>query len=64
MIEALCVTEKISCGRCEFLLYWGEAIALRLFMRFSEEKLLQRYGRVCPNCGAALTLNSVTVEVK
>jgi hypothetical protein len=45
-------------------LYWGETIALRLSMRFSEEKLLQQYGRVCPNCGAALTLNSVSVEVK
>ena len=58
------MTEKITCGRCAFLLYWGEAIALRLFMRFSEEKLLHQYGRECPNCGAALTLDTVKVEVK
>jgi ribosomal protein S27AE len=57
------MTEIVNCGKCGFLLYWGETIALRLFMRFSEEKLLQQYGGTCPNCGAPLSSDSVKVVV-
>lgn len=57
------MTETINCGNCGFLLYWGESIKDRLFMMWSEETVLQLYKNECPNCGASLSLETVTVEV-
>jgi len=60
------MTETIRCRACGFLLYFGEAISRRLYMRAipSEEAVLEQYGRACPRCGSALTLDSVHVETK
>jgi ribosomal protein S27AE len=58
------VTEKIICGKCSFLLYWGEAIAERLYMSLSEEKVLEKYGNKCPDCGSNLSMNSVRIEIR
>jgi DNA-directed RNA polymerase subunit RPC12/RpoP len=58
------LSETVRCGVCGFLLYWGEAIKDRLYMRFSEEKLLDKYGNVCPSCGSRLDVNSVKITIK
>lgn len=59
------MTEIIRCKKCGFLLYFGETINERLYMGgLSEEKVLQRYKNVCPNCGDELSLEKVEVEIK
>jgi ribosomal protein L34E len=60
------MTEKISCGKCGFLLYFGEIIKRRLYMRMrsGEEDVLRLYGNTCPKCKNKLTLKTVRVEVK
>ncbi len=58
------MTEKINCKKCQMLLYFGEEIKRRLYMRAisSEETVLGFYANKCPRCGGRLTLK--TVEVK
>jgi len=60
------MSEKISCGRCDNLLYFGEEIARRLYMRAvpSEETLLANYDNRCPRCGSELNLGTVKIEIK
>jgi ribosomal protein S27AE len=56
------MSETINCANCGFLLYWGEAIKDRLYMRFSEEKLLTKYRHVCPHCGDRVDEATVTIR--
>ena len=58
------MTEKIKCTKCGMLLYFGEEIKRRLYMRAipSEETVLGFYNNVCPRCGAKLARK--TVEIK
>ena len=60
------MTEKLSCGNCGMLLYFGEEIRRRLYMRAipSEETVLSLYGNICPRCGDPLSLETVRVETK
>lgn len=48
------------------LLYFGEEIRRRLYMRAipSEETVLGYYGHVCPRCGAPLTRESVHITIE
>ncbi|MBI4296190.1 MAG: hypothetical protein HY667_03620 [Chloroflexi bacterium] len=59
------MSEKIYCGKCNMLLYFGEEIARRLYMRAipSEDTVLGFYGNKCPRCGAELSRQSVKVEI-
>ena len=58
--------EKILCGKCSMLLYAGEEIKRRLYMRAipSEETVLGFYNNVCPRCDSKLSLKTVKVEIK
>ena len=58
--------EKIVCGKCNMLLYAGEEIKRRLYMRaiLSEESVLGLYNNVCPRCDNKLSLETVSVEIK
>ena len=58
------MTEKINCGQCGMLLYFGEEISRRLYMRAipSEKTVLGYYSDKCPRCGAALTLKTVNIK--
>jgi hypothetical protein len=58
------MSETITCANCGFLLYWVEAIKDRLYMRFSEEKLLEKYGHVCPNCDDGLDEATVAIQYR
>ena len=60
------MTEKIFCGKCNMLLYYGEEINRRLYMRAipSEETVLGFYNNACPRCGNELSLNTVKIETK
>ncbi len=60
------MTEKINCKKCRMLLYFGEEIKRRLYMRAipSEETVLGFYGNACPRCGSKLTLDTVDIETK
>jgi hypothetical protein len=60
------MSEKINCGKCDMLLYYGEEISRRLYMRAipDESAVLAAYGDKCPRCGAALSTDSVKVQVK
>jgi len=60
------MTEKIFCGDCGFLLYFGEEIKRRLYMRAipSEETVLGYYNNSCPRCKSALSLDKVKIEIK
>ncbi len=60
------MSEKISCGNCGMLLYFGEEISRRLYMRAipDEAAVLAGYENQCPRCGAALAEESVKTEVK
>jgi len=60
------MSEKIYCGKCNMLLYFGEEIKRRLYMRAipSEETVLGFYNNVCPRCGNKLSLGTVKVETK
>jgi hypothetical protein len=57
------MTEKINCARCNMLLYFGEEIDRRLYMRAipSEATVLGFYGNTCPRCGNKLTAKTVTI---
>jgi len=58
------MTEKINCSRCHMLLYFGEEIDRRLYMRAipSEATVLGFYGNTCPCCGSRLTLKTVNIK--
>lgn len=60
------MTEQIFCGKCNMLLYYGEEINRRLYMRAipSEETVLGFYKNTCPRCGNELSLNTVKIETK
>lgn len=59
------MTEEIRCGKCDFLLYFGETISDRLYIGgLNEEKILQRYNNVCPMCGNKLSMKTVKVKIK
>ena len=60
------MSETINCGKCGMLLYFGEEIKRRLYMRAipDEAAVLAAYGNACPRCGAALSDKSVKVEIK
>lgn len=60
------MSEKINCGTCGMLLYFGEQISRRLYMRAipDEAAVLAAYNYVCPRCGAALSVGSVKIEIK
>jgi hypothetical protein len=60
------MSEKINCPQCGMLLYFGEEISRRLYMRAipDEAAVLAGYGNVCPRCGAALSVDSVKIEIK
>lgn len=56
------MTERINCGKCNFVLYWGESIKDRMFMRWSEDYFLAKYGHKCPNCGTSTKEAKITYE--
>jgi ribosomal protein S27AE len=60
------MSEKIYCGRCNMLLYFGEEIKRRLYMRAipSEETVLGAYNHLCPRCGNALSQQTVNIKVE
>ena len=59
------MTEMINCGKCDFLLYYGETISERLYLGgLTEEKVLQRYNNRCPSCGNKLDMEAVKVTIK
>ncbi len=60
------MTEKIKCRKCNMLLYFGEEINRRLYMRAipSEKTVLGYYNNVCPRCGSKLTLQTVNIETE
>lgn len=60
------MSEKINCPQCGMLLYFGEEISRRLYMRAipDEAAVLAGYGSVCPRCGASLSVDSVKIEIK
>jgi RNase P subunit RPR2 len=60
------MTEMIYCGNCNMMLYFGEEIKRRLYMRAipSEETVLDYYKKTCPKCGTNLSLNTVKIEIK
>lgn len=60
------MTEKIFCAKCDSLLYFGETISHRLYMRAipNEEAFLRSYNNRCPKCGSNLSLSTVRIEVK
>ena len=60
------MTEKIFCGKCNMLLYFGEEIKRRLYMRAipSEDTVLGYYNNTCPKCGEKLSLDKVIIETK
>ena len=60
------MSEKINCGNCGNLLYFGEEIKRRLYMRAipDEKAVLEAYGDKCPRCGNALAKDSVKIEIK
>ncbi len=60
------MTETIHCSKCDMLLYFGEEIKRRLYMRAipNEETVLGLYKNTCPKCGAKLSLDSVTIKTR
>ncbi len=60
------MTETIYCSKCNMLLYYGEEIKRRLYMRAipSEETVLGFYQNKCPKCGGQLSLDTVTIKTK
>jgi phage FluMu protein Com len=60
------VSETIRCGNCDMLLYFGEELKRRLYMRAipSEETVLGFYDDKCPRCGTALSVDSVNVVIE
>lgn len=60
------MSEKITCGTCGMLLYFGEEIRRRLYMCAipSEAQVLSAYGNICPRCKSELAEETVKVEIK
>jgi hypothetical protein len=60
------MSEKINCDNCGMLLYFGEEIKRRLYMRAipDEAAVLAAYGDACPRCGHTLSDKSVKIEIK
>jgi hypothetical protein len=60
------MSEKINCSNCGMLLYFGEQISRRLYMRAipDEAAVLAAYGNACPRCGNPLSEKSVKVQIK
>ena len=60
------MSEKIYCGKCNMLLYFGEEIKRRLYMRAipSEEAVIGFYNNVCPRCGNALSLQKINIKIE
>lgn len=60
------MSETIRCRACGMLLYWGEPIKRRLYMRAvpSEESVLHQYGDRCPCCEAELAIETVRIEME
>lgn len=60
------MSETIKCGNCGLLLYFGEEIKRRLYMRAfpSEASVLALYNNTCPRCGSELSLDTVRIEIK
>lgn len=60
------MTEQIRCNKCGQLLYFGEEISRRLYMRAvpDEAALLAAYGNTCPRCAQSLGTGTVDIEVK
>jgi phage FluMu protein Com len=60
------MSEEIRCGKCNMLLYFGEEIKRRLYMRAipSEEAVLGYYNNTCPRCGNPLSLKTVNIKIE
>lgn len=60
------MSEKIYCQNCNMLLYFGEEIKRRLYMRAipSEATVLGFYNNVCPRCGASLSEDTIKVKIE
>ncbi len=60
------MTETINCGHCQMLLYFGEELKRRLYLRAipSEETVLGFYGDACPRCGGDLSMETVEVGIE
>lgn len=60
------MSEKINCNQCGMLLYFGEEIKRRLYMRAipNEDSVLASYDNSCPRCAGPLSAQTVTVAVK
>jgi RNase P subunit RPR2 len=60
------MSEKIYCGECNMLLYFGEEIKRRLYMRSipSEETVLGYYNNICPRCGNELSRQTVKIDIE
>ncbi len=60
------MTEKIHCGTCDMLLYFGEEIRRRLHMRAipSEETVLGYYNNTCPRCQSKLSKETVKIKIE
>jgi ribosomal protein S27AE len=60
------MSEKIYCGKCNMLLYFGEEIKRRLYMRAipSEDTVLGLYNNTCPRCGSPLSKPTVKIEIE
>lgn len=60
------MSETIRCGHCGMLLYFGEELKRRLYMRAipSEETVLGFYEDECPRCGTALSIENVSVVIE
>lgn len=60
------MSEKMNCNQCGMLLYFGEEIKRRLYMRAipNEDAVLAAYDNSCPRCGGSLSAQTVTIAVK
>jgi hypothetical protein len=60
------MSETINCGNCGMLLYFGEEIKRRLYMRAipNEAAVLASYHNTCPRCGNHLAEDSVKIQIK
>jgi hypothetical protein len=60
------MSERINCPKCGMLLYFGEEISRRLYMRAipDETAVLTGYGNACPRCSAPLSADSVKITYR
>ncbi|MFH1834032.1 MAG: hypothetical protein ABH877_03320 [bacterium] len=60
------MSEKINCDNCDMLLYFGEEIKRRLYMRAipDEAAVLASYGNACPRCSHPLAADKVKIQIK